>query len=48
MAGIAARGKGLALFPRQIDGRFVALSRADRETNSVAWSRQSAGRASSM
>lgn len=38
MAGIAARGKGLALFPRQIGGRFVALSRADRETNSVAWS----------
>jgi predicted GH43/DUF377 family glycosyl hydrolase len=38
MAGIAARGKGLALFPRQIDGRYVALSRADRETNSVAWS----------
>jgi len=38
MAGIAARGKGLALFPRQIDGRFIALSRADRETNSVAFS----------
>lgn len=38
MAGVAARGKGLALFPRQIGGRFVALSRADRETNSVAWS----------
>ncbi len=38
MAGIAARGKGLALFPRQIGGRYVALSRADRETNSVAFS----------
>lgn len=38
MAGSAARGKGLALFPRQIDGRYVALSRADRETNSIAYS----------
>lgn len=38
MAGAAARGKGLALFPRRINGRFAALSRADRETNSVAYS----------
>ena len=38
MAGPAARGKGLALFPRQIGGRYVALSRADRESNSVAYS----------
>lgn len=38
MAGAAARGKGLALFPRQVGGRYVALSRADRETNSVAYS----------
>lgn len=38
MAGAAARGKGLALFPRQIGGRFAALSRADRETNSIAFS----------
>lgn len=38
MAGDAARGKGLALFPRQIGGRFVALSRADRESNSIAFS----------
>jgi predicted GH43/DUF377 family glycosyl hydrolase len=38
MAGIVARSKGLALFPRQLDGRFVALSRADRESNSVALS----------
>lgn len=38
MAGVAARWKGLALFPRQIGGRYVALSRADRETNSVAFS----------
>ncbi len=38
MAGEAARGKGLALFPRPIGGRFAALSRADRETNAVAFS----------
>lgn len=38
MAGAAAQGKGLALFPRRVDGRFVALSRADRETNSIAYS----------
>ena len=30
--------KGLALFPRRIGGRFVALSRHDRETNAVAFS----------
>ena len=38
MAGNAARGKGLALFPRQVDGRYAALTRADRETNSIAYS----------
>lgn len=38
MGGAAARGKGLALFPRQVGGRYVALSRADRESNSVAYS----------
>ena len=38
VSGPAARGKGLALFPRQIGGRFVALSRHDRERNSVAFS----------
>lgn len=36
MAGAAARGKGLALFPRQVGGRYMALSRADRETNLIA------------
>jgi predicted GH43/DUF377 family glycosyl hydrolase len=36
MAGAAALGKGLALFPRRIGGRFMALTRADRETNGVA------------
>jgi predicted GH43/DUF377 family glycosyl hydrolase len=38
VAGEAAAGKGLALFPRQINGRYVALSRADRESNAVAFS----------
>jgi len=36
MAGDAAAGKGLALFPRKINGRFWALTRADRETNGIA------------
>ncbi|MEQ1701651.1 MAG: glycoside hydrolase family 130 protein [Ilumatobacteraceae bacterium] len=38
LAGAAAQGKGLALFPRRIDGRFVALSRSDRESNAIAYS----------
>lgn len=38
LAGVAAVGKGLALFPRRVGGRFAALSRADRETNSIAFS----------
>ncbi len=37
-AGAAAKGKGLALFPRKIGGQYVALSRSDRESNSVAFS----------
>ncbi len=36
--GSAARGKGLAIFPRKINGQYVALSRADRESNSIAFS----------
>jgi predicted GH43/DUF377 family glycosyl hydrolase len=36
MAGHAARGKGLALFPRLVGGRYLALSRADRESNTLA------------
>ena len=35
-AGVAARGKGLAIFPRKVGGRYVALSRSDRETNEIA------------
>ena len=38
MAGPAATGKGLALFPRMIGGRYAALSRSDRETNAVSFS----------
>jgi predicted GH43/DUF377 family glycosyl hydrolase len=37
-AGAAAQGKGLALFPRKVGGRYVALSRSDRESNSIAFS----------
>jgi len=40
VSGQAATGKGLAIFPRRIDGRFVALSRADRESNSISFSHQ--------
>ena len=33
-----ASNKGLALFPRQVGGRFAALSRSDHETNTVVFS----------
>ena len=49
MVGPAAANKGLALFPRRIGGRFAAMSRSDRETNSVAFSDSSpSGRARSV
>ena len=38
LAGPAARNKGMALFPRRIGGRYVALSRWDRENNAVCTS----------
>jgi predicted GH43/DUF377 family glycosyl hydrolase len=38
MVGAAADNKGLALFPRRIDGRFAALSRSDRESNTITFS----------
>jgi predicted GH43/DUF377 family glycosyl hydrolase len=38
LAGPAAKNKGLALFPRRVGGYFVALSRWDRECNSLAFS----------
>jgi predicted GH43/DUF377 family glycosyl hydrolase len=37
MVGRAAANKGLALFPRRINGRFAAMSRSDRESNTVAF-----------
>ncbi len=37
LTGRVAQGKGLALFPRRVDGRYAALTRSDRETNSVAF-----------
>lgn len=37
LVGEAASNKGLALFPRRVGGRFVALSRHDRESNGVAF-----------
>lgn len=40
MVGAAAANKGLALFPRRIHGRFAAMSRSDRESNTVAYSDQ--------
>ena len=36
-SGRAAANKGLALFPRRIRGRFAAMSRSDRESNSIAF-----------
>ena len=38
MVGGAAANKGLALFPRRIRGRFAAMSRSDRESNSIVYS----------
>jgi predicted GH43/DUF377 family glycosyl hydrolase len=38
MGGPAAANKGLALFPRRISGRYAAMSRSDRESNTVAYS----------
>lgn len=38
MAGSAAKGKGLALFPRKIRGQYAALTRCDQETNGIAYS----------
>ncbi len=38
MVGQAAANKGLALFPRRIGGRFAAMSRSDRESNTLAYS----------
>jgi predicted GH43/DUF377 family glycosyl hydrolase len=36
LTGVAARNKGLAIFPRKINGMYTALSRHDRESNSIS------------
>jgi predicted GH43/DUF377 family glycosyl hydrolase len=38
LAGPAAKNKGMALFPRRVGGRHVALSRWDRENTAIAFS----------
>jgi len=38
LVGLGAMNKGMALFPRKINGQFVALSRHDRESNAIAFS----------
>jgi predicted GH43/DUF377 family glycosyl hydrolase len=38
LTGRAAVNKGMAIFPRRINGRYAALSRWDRERNAVATS----------
>jgi len=36
LTGHAAENKGMALFPRPVGGRYLALSRWDRENNAIA------------
>ena len=36
--GASAKNKGIALFPRMIDGRYAALARIDNENNFLMWS----------
>lgn len=36
LAGPAAKNKGMALFPRKVGGRYLALSRWDRENSAIA------------
>jgi predicted GH43/DUF377 family glycosyl hydrolase len=38
LSGPSAKNKGMALFPRLIDGRWAALSRWDRESNAIGYS----------
>jgi predicted GH43/DUF377 family glycosyl hydrolase len=35
--GACAKNKGIALFPRKIDGRYAALARLDNECNFLMW-----------
>ena len=43
LAGPAAKDKGMALFPRPVAGHYLALSRWDREDNSLATSDDAVG-----
>lgn len=38
LSGPSIKNKGMALFPRRVGGRYAALSRWDRERNSIAYS----------
>jgi predicted GH43/DUF377 family glycosyl hydrolase len=38
LSGPSTGNKGMALFPRRINGRYAALSRWDRESNAIAYS----------
>ena len=38
LSGPSASNKGMAIFPRQIGGRYAALSRWDRESNAIGYS----------
>lgn len=38
LSGSATGNKGMALFPRRVGGRYVALSRWDRESNAITYS----------
>ena len=38
LSGPGAKNKGMALFPRRVGGQYLALSRWDRESNSLAGS----------
>lgn len=38
LTGPAARNKGIAIFPRKLGGRYVALARSDAENNFLMWS----------
>lgn len=38
LTGSAITNKGVALFPRTINGKYLAMSRWDRESNSIAFS----------
>jgi predicted GH43/DUF377 family glycosyl hydrolase len=39
LSGTAAKNKGMALFPRRVDGEYLSLSRWDRERSSITRSR---------